>query len=108
MSRLPTTDQVLKYHPDSIKARNRLALALRQLIKKKEAKMSDVDRTAGWWPGRTSRITLPLRRHKKGTDAAPAARYHLTLEDVFEIGRFLELKPVQVLEALVESLREED
>lgn len=91
-----------EYSEASVGARNEVVQALRAMITDSGQVMADVDRSTGWWPGRTSRITLPISGKETG-----AERYHTTLEDLFEIGRFLNMRPATVLSRMALSLKQD-
>lgn len=104
MSRFAATGMEKKYHRPSIVARNKLAEALRILIQDAGRFMSEMDRFAGWWPGRTGRVTTQISPESANRGDS---RYHLTLEDIFEIGRFLEMDPATTMHLMAECLEEE-
>lgn len=104
MSRFSGTGTEERYHRPSIAARNKIARALRLMIQDSDRFMADMDRFAGWWAGRTGRVTTQVDPEEANRGDS---RYHLTLEDVFEIGRFLEMDETTTLGVLAECLQHE-
>lgn len=102
MSRYEGLDRDAMYSESTQVARNEIGRILRTMIADADRSCADVDRFAEWWPGRCARITkeVPLNEEERSRDA----RYHATIEDVIEIGRFLGLSPAATLSLLGESL----
>ena len=103
MSRFPGKKVRHKYHYPSIDARNRVAELLRDLVLDNGHFLADMDRYAGWWAGRMGRVTTTVPFN---AEEPWEARYHLSIEDVFEIGRFLDMSPSETLDLLSQCLRE--